>query len=273
MPVTNIPVLNQTGGPAVAGDPTWFGGVHMHWTEEAGAKTETNAEFEMLTLAVHEISGYTQTSNAVAKDSARAGLSIASLLQTLFAGAFAWQEDYVFLRGNGVAKPLGILNAPCLKTVSRTSGSDIKYADLANMLAGFMGQNGVWLISRSALPKLLTMKDDENHLVWQPNAASPMPGTIYGMPVLVSEKLPQSDDCDILLADFSKYLIYDMGEFAIDFSEHYAFINNKGTWRCSERTSGRVAEHHHYADRRQHNCVAVRGVDLREGGKRYGNAY
>jgi len=109
VPKTAIPALSQTGGPAAAGDPIWFGGVHLHWTEEAGAKTGTNAEFEMLNLAVHELSGYTQASNALAKDSSRAGQSIAALLQTLFAGAFAWQEDYVFLRGNGVAKPLGIL--------------------------------------------------------------------------------------------------------------------------------------------------------------------
>lgn len=240
MPVTNIPALNQVGGPTATGDPVWFGGVHMHWTEEAGAKAETNADFEMLTMAVHEISGYTQISNALTKDSARAGLSIATLIEELFAGAFAWQEDYVFLRGNGVAKPLGILNAPCLKTVTRNTGSTIKYEDLAGMFAAFFGQTGVWLVSRSAVSKLLQMVDAEGHLVWQPNAASPMPGTILGMPVLVTEKLPAlGSEGDLLLADFSKYLIYDMGEFTVDFSEHYAFINNKGTWRCSERLDGR----------------------------------
>jgi len=119
MPTTQIPELTQTGGPSAAGDPIWFGGVHLHWTEEAGTKTETNPTFEMINLAVHEISGYTQASNAVTKDSARAGLSVAALLQQLFAGAFAWQEDYVFLRGNGVAKPLGILNSPALLTQAR----------------------------------------------------------------------------------------------------------------------------------------------------------
>lgn len=239
-PTVNIPVLNQTGGPASAGDPVWFGGVHMHWTEEAGTKTETNAEFEMITMAVHEVSGYTQASNALVRDSARAGISVASLIQTLFAGAFAWQEDYVFLRGNGVAKPLGILNAPCLKTVNRKTATDVVYEDLAGMFAAFMGQDGVWLVSRSAVSKLLQMEDTEGHLVWQPNAVSPMPGTILGMPVLVTEKLPAlGSEGDVVLADFSKYLIYDMGEFAIDFSEHYAFVNNKGTWRCSERIDGR----------------------------------
>ena len=240
LPVMNIPVLDQVGGPTTAGDPVWYGGVHLHWTEEAGAKTETNADFDMLTMTVHEISGYTQASNAIAKDSAKAGLSIVSLIQTLFASAFAWQEDYVFLRGNGVAKPLGVLNAKCLKTVNRKTVNDIVYEDLAGMFAAFFGQTGVWLVSRSAVAKLLLMEDTEGHLVWQPNAASAMPGTILGMPVLVTEKLPAlGSEGDLLLADFSKYLIYDMGEFAVDFSEHYAFTSNKGTWRCSERIDGR----------------------------------
>lgn len=243
MPSMQIPSLTQTGGPSAAGDPVWFGGVHLHWTEEAGTKTETNPVFEMIDLAVHELSGHTQASNAVTKDSARAGLSVAALLQQLFAGAFAWQEDYVFLRGNGVAKPLGVLNAPCLLTEARATDSKIQYDDVSRMYAKFYGENGVWLVSRgSAVAELLNMVDNatDSRLVWQPNARDGMPGTIFGMPVIVTEKLPAlNTEGDLLLADFSKYLIYDIEEFAVDFSEHYAFTSNKGTWRCSERIDGR----------------------------------
>lgn len=240
LPKTRIPALTQTGGPAVAGDPVWFGGVHMHWTEEAGAKTETNAEFEMIELAVHEISGYTQTSNALAKDSARAGLSISTLLQTLFAGAYRWQEDYVFLRGNGVAKPMGVLESPCLKTIARKTAAHINYQDIRRMFAYWIGDSGVWLVSRGpAVDELLAMEDSEGHLVWQPNAATGMPGTLMGMPVVITEKMPTlGTKGDLTLNDFSKYIIYDMNELAVDFSEHYAFTNNKGTWRCSERIDG-----------------------------------
>jgi len=90
--------------------------------------------------------------------------------------------------------------------------------------------------------KLLQMVDNstDKRLIWQPNARDGMPGTILGMPVIVTEKTPAlNTEGDLILADFSKYLIYDMGEFAIDFSEHFAFTNNKGTWRCSERIDGR----------------------------------
>ncbi len=242
IPKNQIPALVQTGGPTAAGDPVWFGGLHMHWTEEGGTKSETNPEFEMIDVAVHEISGYTQVSNALSKDSSAAGLSVVALLQMLFASAFAWQEDYVFLRGNGVAKPLGILNSPALISVARDTANDIKYVDVVKMFASFMGERGVWLVSRGTpVEKLAQMEDSEGHLVWQPNAAAPMQNTLLGYPVIVTEKTPAiNTPGDIGLYDFSKYLIYDMAEFAIDFSEHYAFINNKGTWRCSERIDGRA---------------------------------
>ena len=42
----------------------------------------------------------------------------------------------------------------------------------------------------------------------------------------------------MLLADFSYYLIGDRGGLQIDFSEHYKFINNQGTWRFTKYVDG-----------------------------------
>jgi HK97 family phage major capsid protein len=63
--------------------------------------------------------------------------------------------------------------------------------------------------------------------------------TLYGLPIIFSEKLPAlGTQGDILLADMSYYYILDRGGLAIDASEHYAFVNDLTTWRFVYRTDG-----------------------------------
>jgi HK97 family phage major capsid protein len=43
----------------------------------------------------------------------------------------------------------------------------------------------------------------------------------------------------VLYANFSYYAVADgVGGLAIDFSEHYKFTNNQGTWRFTENVDG-----------------------------------
>lgn len=233
-----IPVLNQTTAPT-AGDPAWFGGVHFHWTEEGGAKTETEPTFKEIELVAHELAGYTQASNTLMADSSQ---GIDALLRRLFGAALAWQEDYWFLRGNGVGKPLGILSAPALLTESRAGATSVSFDDLAQMIGKFLPSSfgrGVWLMHPTVLPKLVQITDAGSNAIWVPNVAGPVPGTVFGMPVIFTEKVPAlGTEGDVLLADLGYYVIGDRQNMSIDFSEHYAFINNVGTWRISERIDG-----------------------------------
>ncbi len=233
-----IPVLNQTTAPT-AGDPAWYGGVHFHWTEEGGAKTETEPTFKQMELVAHELAGYTQATNAILADS---GIGLDALLRRLFGAAMAWQEDYWFLNGNGVGKPLGVLKAPALLTETRAGASAVSFDDLAQMIGKFLPSSfgkGVWLMHPTVLPKLVQIVDAGSNAIWVPNVVGPVPGTVFGMPVIFTEKVPAlGTEGDVLLADFNYYVIGDRQNMAVDFSEHYAFINNVGTWRISERIDG-----------------------------------
>ncbi len=53
----------------------------------------------------HELSGYSLCANSLLADSA---VGLEALLYNLFGNAIAWYEDYAFLRGDGVGKPLGV---------------------------------------------------------------------------------------------------------------------------------------------------------------------
>jgi len=244
----NYPALDYTG--TTAGQPHRLGGVVATWTEEAGTKTETEPTFKTIKLQYHELSGYTVASNMLRQD---AGPTLATLLTGLFGEAIAWYEDYAFLRGTGSGQPLGIFNSSVL--VNEVAGATtFVLADAAGMLAKFLTSSpsaGVWVAHPTAITYLVALADGSgaaNNVIWIPNARESLPMTLFGKPVIFSEKMPVFPASaaatavgGMLLADFSYYLIGARTGIQIDFSEHYKFINNQGTWRFTEYVDGQPA--------------------------------
>jgi HK97 family phage major capsid protein len=86
-----------------AGNSPFFGGVIANWTREAQIRTETESTFKMMELKANELSGYSVSSNILLQDAA---FGLEKFLFTLFGKAVAWYEEYAFLQGSGVGKPL-----------------------------------------------------------------------------------------------------------------------------------------------------------------------
>ena len=235
-----VPVLDVTSTPS-SGDTAFLGGVVARWTEEAGSINETEPTFQQLELTNHELMGYSKISNTLLADNA---VGLETFLLTLFGRAIAWYEDYAFLRGDGVGKPLGILNADALISVSRSAEDAFALTDAANMLSqllpGWNPQHTVWAVSPNILTKLMTMTDTASgHVVWIDNARERPKMSLFGIPVETSEKLPGLNTLgDVLLLDLQHYLLGDRQQIEIAFSEHVAFLNNQGVWRFVSRVDG-----------------------------------
>ena len=233
-----IPVLDQTGTPAAAHKTEYYGGVIAHWTEEAGAKTETEPDFKQLELVAHKLAGYTQASDELLADSA---VGLDALLRGLFAGAVRFRRDYAYLRGTGIGQPLGVLNSGALLTTARDVANQVSANDLHSMMSLFLPtsmDNAVWVISQTCMEFILAIGDGTNY-IWADNARERMPLRLYGIPVVWSEKVPNLGTTgDVLLADFNYYYIYNRGGLAIDMSRDYAFVNDLTTWRFVFRTDG-----------------------------------
>jgi HK97 family phage major capsid protein len=235
-----VPVLDVTTAPS-AGDTAFLGGVLARWTEEAGNINETEPAFKQIELTNHELMGYSKISNTLLADNA---VGLETFLLTLFGRAIAWYEDYAFLRGNGVGKPLGILNATPLISVTRSGASAFALTDAANMMArllpGWDPMHTVWAIHPTVLPKLMTMTDTASgHVVWIDNARDRPKMSLFGIPVETTEKLPALNTLgDVLLLDLQHYLLGDRQQIEIAFSEHVAFLNNQGVWRFVSRVDG-----------------------------------
>jgi len=235
-----IPVLNQTTAPT-AGNTSFFGGVSAAWVDEAGALTETEPTFRNMKLVAHKLGGYSLSSNELLADSA---VALEALLKRLFGGAIAWYEDYAFLRGNGVGKPLGIQNAPALISVSRAgSGNDFDPADVGAMLKRLPPssmRNAVWVMHPYVIPSLIALTASSSAAVtWIGDFRNGMPATLLGLPIVFSEKMVASGSAfDVLLADFGYYVIGNRNEISIAYSEHYKFANDQGAWRFTHRVDG-----------------------------------
>lgn len=234
-----VPVLDHTSTPST-GDSAMLGGLVARWAEEAETINETEPQFKQVELVAHELSGYSKISNALLADNA---VGLESLLLTLFGRAIGWHEDYAFLRGNGVGKPAGMLNASSLISVTRSGANAFGLADAAGMIArllpGWDPAHAVWAIHPTVLAKLFQMSDAEGNIIFIDNARERPTMVLFGIPVVVTEKLPALNTVgDVLLLDLRHYLIGDRQQIEIAFSEHVAFLNNQGTWRFVSRVDG-----------------------------------
>ena len=136
-------------------------------------------------------------------------------------------EEFAFRQGDGVAKPLGILNSGASYAVNRGNANTVVYADIVAMNARLKG-NGIWFYNRSVLPQLQTMKDDDGRLIWQPNAAVGQPSMLLGAPAIENERNNMlGSKGDLVLADMSYYLIKDGSGPLVAASEHVYFTTNK----------------------------------------------
>ena len=114
-----IPAVDVVTAPS-AGDTALLGGVVARWTEEAATLTETEPSLKQIDLVNYELSGYSKVSNTLLADS---GVGLETFLMQIFSRAIAWYEDYGFLRGNGVAKPLGVASWAGVLQPTRTTAN------------------------------------------------------------------------------------------------------------------------------------------------------
>ncbi|MGE6693342.1 phage major capsid protein [Sphingobium limneticum] len=222
-----IPALDQSG----QNPKNMFGGVEFKWIGEGEEKPETDAKLKGVTLTPHEIAGFVTITDKLLRNWQASG----AFIENLFNGAAASAEDFAFQRGDGVHKPMGALNAPATKWVNRLTANQVKYEDLAAMVARILMRGGapIWSIPQAVLPSLLTMTDPAGHYIWKANSAvdaavSGVAGTLLGYPVRWNNRAPLlGSRGDLLLADWSHYLIKDGSGPFVATSEHVKFTSNQ----------------------------------------------
>ncbi len=221
-----------------------FGGFTASYTAETGTISDANPLARNVVMSLKKLTGLLKFSNELLSDLPNGGKQIVNICGK----GLAWFRDKAFLKGLGAGEPLGVLNSPCLVTVDAQTGqlaSTITYLNLCNMMARMWAgsyKNSVWICHQTTIPQLLTLTIDVGTAGTHIPVMKESDGkfSILTRPVIFTEKAePLGSEGDILLADFSQYLIGLREEMRIDLSGHFYFTTDQTLCRLTERHDGR----------------------------------
>lgn len=247
------PMLDITTNQGLGITP-YYGGISASWQPEAATINETEPTFRQAEWTAWDLVLYTVSSNQLLQDN---GIGLDALLTSLFGQAMTWYKEYAFLRGLGAGStmPLGVLNAPATYVQNRSVPNAFRLADAAAMMSRLQvrsWEDATWVMHQSVLPQLIQMVDNSisNRLVWvspmgdgksMGPAAQKLPQAfLNGLPIHFTEKVPVlGTKGDVMLIDWSKYVIGNRLDVQIDVSQHFLFRNNQLAWRVVARCDGK----------------------------------
>jgi HK97 family phage major capsid protein len=254
-----VPALLQSLGPPTGPQSSaFFGGIQASWQPEAATINQTNPNFREINLVARNLVYTVVASNQLLQDNA---VALDTLLTTMFKEVMAWCFDYFILQGIGTTQPLGLLNAAAtLKTGpnsgGRTTTGKVIFDDILWLYSKMLPSSYktcVWVIHPSVLYYLFratvdaTSNTPSGVLAFLPSYPSDNMGSvqpawvpqILGRPVIVTEKVPAAGTAgDVMLVDFSKYLVGDRMAVQIEASPHVLFQTNQLMWRVIQRWDG-----------------------------------
>lgn len=225
-----------------------YGGMVAYWGEESAALQQSDAKFGRITLDAQKLTGLSVVPNELLQDSI---VSFAALVETLWPQALAFFEDNAFMSGSGVGEPLGFLGAgnsagvAVAKETSQTADT-IVVENVIKMYSRMLPASlsrGVWICSPEAIPELFTMAlsvGTGGGPVMLTNVAGPAPVTIFGRPLIVSEKAGRlGDRSDLSFVDLSYYLVGDRQTMTASSSTDWKFGNDQTAFRIIQRVDGK----------------------------------
>ena len=226
-----------------------FGGVSASWGSEGeDISSSTNQPaFGQVRLDAHKLTGYTVVSNELVQDSA---IAVDTMLSRLFGQAIAYFEDVAFINGTGAGQPQGILNSGCLVSVAKETGqaaTTIVKENLDKMYSRMLPSslaNSVWLAHPDTFPQLASLSQavgTGGGPVWVSNMAGGPPNSIYGRPIIFTEKAQTLGTVgDLMFVDLSYYIIGDRQALTTSASPHVRFTTQETVFLFSERLDGRM---------------------------------
>lgn len=231
---------------------SFFGGVTFSWVSEAGSK-DTNViskpEVGQLELTPHKLVGSCFVSNELEDDHGAFG----KFIEIAFGTAIRFEEDNLFINGNGVGQPLGIMNSGFTILEPRQVANSIGWTDVARLARRLLPdswERAVWLINPSALDELLQAPAPAANMATIFDLSHRM---LWGRPFIVTEKCQATGTSgDIILADFGvgHYCIADkemviMGSrhadsiaWKLQVEYHRGFVTDETFWKVVLRVDG-----------------------------------
>jgi HK97 family phage major capsid protein len=223
-----------------------WGGIIGYWANEADTVSDSKPKFRQIKLNLNKLMGLCYATDENLADYRQ----LEAVVKQGFSEEFGFKLDDAVINGDGTGKPLGVLSAGCLVTQPKESGQNpetIVTKNLLKMWTRLIAKSrskAVWLINQEIEPQLdeLTVTIGTggvlSKLYKEPVGNSPY-GTIKGRPVIAIEQCAALGTVgDIILGDFSQYLLADKGAMEAAQSIHVRFLYGENTFRFTYRVDG-----------------------------------
>ena len=237
-PNSNSMLYNAIDETSRADGSRW-GGVLGYWLAEAGTKTKSKPTFRQMELKLKKVAALCYATDEQLDDT----VALESWLTRVVPEELRFQVESAFYRGNGVGKPLGIMNSPCLISPLRVDANQVDQTDIANMWARrWQGASDyVWLANASVFPQLinLTVGNFPFLLPISSGGQGDPTFSLYGAPYIESEyTYALGTTGDIMLASLSQYQTINKGGVQSASSIHVQFLTDETVFRFVYRTEG-----------------------------------
>ncbi len=215
-----------------------MGGVRGYWLEEAGTKTASKPKFKQVNLKLHKVIAACYATDELLEDAP----ALDSWIANNVPNELRFCVEAALINGDGVGKPLGLLQSPALVSAVRTDANEIDSFDIARMWAlRYPGVNDyAWLINPNTIPQLYNMTLGNYPIYMPPGGISGTQyGTIFGRRVVETEYNPGLGSLgDILLFSPSQYTVITKGGVQSASSIHVQFMTDETVFRFVYRVDG-----------------------------------
>jgi len=223
-----------------------YGGVQGYWLKDGAAPTASAPKFKNITLKPERVAALGYATESLLKNAPALG----QLMTNAFSSELRFLAEDAIYNGDGVGKPLGIMNSNALVSVAKESGQTATTIVYENVVKAWsrlnapLRSNAVWLANQDVGPQLNTMSLDVGTggaPVYLPaGSASSTPfETLFGRPILNVEYSPTLGTVgDLVLADLSSYYVATKGGIESATSIHVQFTTFQQAFRVSWHIDG-----------------------------------
>lgn len=219
-----------------------FGGVRVYWASEAAKVAKSQPTLTEKELKLEKLMGFAYATYELDGDS--------SFVNTLYTRAFETaitrSLESAICSGDGIGKPMGILNSPALVAIAKEAGQGpgtIQWENLSKMYNRARDKSkGVWLMHPDGHEQL----DFLSFPVGTGGVPVYLPATQNGqLDSLRGRAIVECDHCsqlgqqgDINFVDFSQYMLAYKGGVDAATSIHVQFLTAENCFRFIFRANG-----------------------------------
>jgi len=216
-----------------------FGGVVGYWLAEGASITGSKPKFYQVGLKLKKVGALCYATDEQLEDTA----ALESWLNRTVPEVLRFYAEDAIYEGDGVGKPMGIMNSPCLVSVLRVDANEVDSTDVAKMWSRrWTGVSDyIWIINQDVLPQLTSMTVGNWPVFIPAGGLSGAPyATLYGKPVIELEYAQTLGTTgDIMLASLSQYQAIDKaGGVKAASSIHVSFATDETAFRFVYRIDG-----------------------------------